>query len=288
MKSWLAHVFLPRKRNRHRPWILHPHGLALVSTIIVGLHISLAIILHFPIFPDILGTDNTITSTEVLANINEKRSEHNLPALKFNEQLSSAAREKGADMFEQAYWAHTSPEGTEPWDFIDSSGYRYSVAGENLARNFHSAEMMTSAWMASPTHRANILHTEYQDTGIAVVEGTMNGKSATVVVQLFGTPERVPFAELPDQAYATTRMVVNASAQNADSILGAQMEITPVHFYRGGIFVILSLLLGVLAYDMHLANRKNLRRNVSKNLAHIILLLAVITTVFLAENGSLL
>lgn len=288
MRSWLAHAVLPRKSNRHRAWLLHPHGLGIISTIIVGLHITLAVVLHFPIFPNVLGTNNEITSAEVLANINKERKEQALPALQWNEQLSQAAQKKAENMFQESYWAHTSPNGQEPWDFIDEAGYTYSVAGENLARNFHSTEMMVSAWMASPTHRENILHSQYQDTGIAIVKGTLNGKQATVVVQLFGTPERVPFADLPDQAYATTKMVVNTGAQNTDSILGAQLEIAPVHFYRSGVLVILTILLGVLAYDMLHAHRKNLRKNVSKNLAHIILLIAVITTVFLAESGSLL
>lgn len=288
MRSWLAHAFLPRRSNRHRPWLLHPNGLAIISTIIVGLHISLAIVLHFPIFPDVLGAEKNITPTEVLASINKQRTEEHLPVLQSNPQLEAAAQRKAEDMFQSSYWAHTSPDGQEPWDFIEESGYAYSVAGENLARNFHSTEMMVAAWMASPTHRDNILHTEYQDTGIAVVNGTLNGKPTTVVVQLFGTPEKVPFADLPDQAYATTRMVVNTGVANADSVLGAQLEVTPIHFYRAGVLIILALLLGVLTYDMLHAHRKNLRRNVSKNLAHIILLIAVITTVFLAEGGRLL
>ncbi len=142
--------------------------------------------------------------------------------------------------------------------------------------------------MASPTHRENILHSEYEETGLAVVEGTMDGKETILVVQLFGTPEEAALAELPERAYATTRMVVNTATQNTDSILGAQLEITPIHLYRGGIVTILSILVGVLVYDMFHAERKKLRREVGKNLAHIILLIAVITTVLLAEGGSLL
>ncbi|MCD8484017.1 CAP domain-containing protein [Candidatus Woesebacteria bacterium] len=288
---WLSHTFLPHKRNHHRPWILHPHGLAMVAIVVVAIHISLALVLHFPIFPNVLGESDNITPTAVLEQINIERQENNLAPLQWNDQLSLAAQQKGQDMLQRGYWAHTSPSGEEPWDFIAESGYTYSVAGENLARNFHSTEMMLSAWMASPTHRANIVHTKYADTGIAVLKGTMNGKPTTLVVQLFGTPEDSAVAnapELPQQAYAATQVMVNSAANNASNVLGAQLELTPVHFYRAGILTVLAILLGVLTYDMLNAQNKKLKRNVGKNLAHIILLIAVITTVLLAESGSLL
>ncbi len=286
---WLTHTFLPHKKNNHRPWLLHPHGLATVSIVVVALHVSLALVLHFPIFPNVLGEADNITSSDVLSEINKERSAQNLPPLNLSAELSAAAQEKGADMIRQGYWSHTSPTGTEPWDFIHESGYEYSVAGENLARNFHNTDMMVSAWMASQTHRANILHEQYQDTGIAVVKGVMNGRPTTVVVQLFGTPEESPVAvNLPERAYSATQMVVNNAVGSTTNVLGAQISLTPVHFYRAGILTVLAILMGVLTYDMLHAQSKKLKRNVSKNLAHIILLIATIATVLLAEGGSLL
>lgn len=288
---WLSHLFLPLKRNQHRPWILHPHGLGLVAIVVVSLHISLALILHFPIFPNVLGETDNITTDQVFEQINSQRVNHNLTPLQLNTQLNQAAQQKGQDMLRRGYWAHTSPSGEEPWDFIAKSGYSYNVAGENLARNFHSTEMMISAWMSSPTHRENIIHSKYEDTGIAVVKGTINGKPTTIVVQLFGTPDESGFAgqaELPQQAYAATQVIMNSAANSATNVLGAQLELTPVHFYRAGILTVLAILLGVFTFDMLNAHNKKLKRNVSKNLAHIILLIAVITTVFLAESGSLL
>jgi len=288
MRSWLAHTFLPHKRNKHRAWLLHPPGLATVATAIVGIHISLAVLLHFPILPGVLGENSTLTQSEVLSEINRQRTDDGLPELHNSPALAQAAQQKAEDMFSRSYWAHTSPDGIEPWDFIENSGYKYSIAGENLARNFHSTKMMVSAWMASPTHRQNILHTDYRDTGIAIVEGTINGKQTTVVVQLFGAPERQALADLPDQAYATTKIVVNTLGSADTNVLGAQLQMTPVHFYRAGIVTILAILLGVVGYDSLQLKNKRHRRQVGKNLAHIILLIAVITTVLLAESGTLL
>jgi hypothetical protein len=61
------------------------------------------------------------------------------------------------------------------------------VAVENLARDFDSTDAMLSAWMTSPTHRENIVHSKYKDIGVAVVNGTLDGVETTLVVQMFGT-----------------------------------------------------------------------------------------------------
>lgn len=66
--------------------------------------------------------------------------------------------------------------------------YQYAYAGENLAKNFTTADAATTAWMASPKHRANILSSHYSDVGYAVVDGTLDGKHTTLIVSLFATP----------------------------------------------------------------------------------------------------
>ena len=91
-------------------------------------------------------------------------------------------------MFNKQYWAHTAPDGKEPWDFMSEAGYSYQVAGENLARDFSTTSAMVAAWMASPTHRANIMNGRYTEIGIAVINGTLEGVETTLVVQMFGTP----------------------------------------------------------------------------------------------------
>jgi len=39
-------------------------------------------------------------------------------------------------MLQNNYFDHYSPSGKSPWDFIDSTGYYFQYAGENLAMNF--------------------------------------------------------------------------------------------------------------------------------------------------------
>lgn len=49
--------------------------------------------------------------------------------------------------------------------FLDKAGYHYE--GENLAKDFSNTADMFVAFMASPTHKANIVKAQYTHIGIA-------------------------------------------------------------------------------------------------------------------------
>ncbi len=129
-----------------------------------------------------------ITPAAVIELTNHARITNGLGTLTENTKLSQAAREKAEDMIKNDYFAHTSPAGLDPWYWVKKAGYAYKAAGENLAINYTDATAQESAWMKSKTHRANILNTNYRETGVAVVEGKINGQKSIVTVQLFGTP----------------------------------------------------------------------------------------------------
>ncbi|MFC1656824.1 CAP domain-containing protein [Patescibacteria group bacterium] len=150
-----------------------------------------------------VGASTTITSSEIIRLTNIERSKKNLPQLSYNSSLSTAARNKGAHMLQYDYWSHTAPDGTTPWYWILNSGYNYLYAGENLAKDFIDASSVISAWMSSTTHRNNLLNNNFQDIGVAVVEGDLGGESTILVIQMFGqnknlaksTPNRTPNIE---------------------------------------------------------------------------------------------
>lgn len=129
----------------------------------------------------------SLTSDNVLNEVNQVRIQNGVPALKKNNQLALAAERKGQNMITYAYWAHTNPTtGATPWSFILGTGYRKRYLGENLARNYNDTTPLLSAWMNSPTHKANLIASKYKETGIAVVTGTVNGQEWTVVIEEFG------------------------------------------------------------------------------------------------------
>ncbi len=151
---------------------------------------------------------SSVTSGALLRLANESRKQAGLQELKQSDQLKQAAEAKAKDMFKNDYFAHTSPKGLTPWHWIKQAGYQYSFAGENLAINYESAESQHKAWMKSTTHRANILSDKYQEVGVAVVAGKIDGKEALVTVQVFASPKVIPVATKPKEYLPTTEALV--------------------------------------------------------------------------------
>jgi hypothetical protein len=172
----------PHKGNHFRPHLTRRYGLlaVLVAALTVqGLY-------NVGSGGSVLGVATTITSEQLLTVTNAQREKAGLKGLVGNEKLARAAAMKAGDMFEKQYWAHESPNGAAPWYWIDQVGYSYDYAGENLAKNFRTAESAMTAWMASPDHRANVLGVHYSEVGFAVVDGVLDGEQTTLLVALYG------------------------------------------------------------------------------------------------------
>ena len=119
---------------------------------------------------------------------NQNRQSQNLSPLVVSPTLNNVAEMKVKDMAKFGYFAHTSPDGKEPWYWFNLAGYKYEYAGENLAVDFNDSTDVALAWMNSPTHKANILKNSYTEVGTAVATGTYQGNSTIFVAQEFGRP----------------------------------------------------------------------------------------------------
>ncbi|MBP9727862.1 MAG: hypothetical protein KBD27_00630 [Candidatus Moranbacteria bacterium] len=159
---------------------IHKKTHAVIPLVLIGIASSFTFVLTV--------VASGIVPSEVVALVNSARERVSLPGLTENAQLSEAARAKAEDMIKNDYFSHTSPKGVEPWYWIKQAGYQYQAAGENLAINYTNAKEQHEAWMKSTTHRANILNTRYQEIGVAVVKGKVNGKESLVTVEFFGSP----------------------------------------------------------------------------------------------------
>jgi uncharacterized protein YkwD len=126
-----------------------------------------------------------LTSQQILSVLNRDRERHGLDSLTLNPTLNLAALAKAEDMVSRDYFAHVSPDGTKPWYWFNIVGYNYAYAGENLAEGYTNARDLENSWMASPTHRANILSPFYSEVGLAVVDRD----NTNIVVQFFGAKE---------------------------------------------------------------------------------------------------
>jgi uncharacterized protein YkwD len=142
-----------------------------------------------PLFANDKANSVVLLKSKVVAETNFQRQENGLPALTENTKLEKAAAIKANDMFENQYFEHVSPSGTDPGKLVQNYGYNYIIAGENLILgNFSGEKEVIDDWMASPGHRANILNNRYTEIGVAVVKGTYKGQEVWIGVQEFGLP----------------------------------------------------------------------------------------------------
>jgi uncharacterized protein YkwD len=135
-----------------------------------------------------------ITSENIVNAVNKEREARFLQPLKVNPRLETAAKKKSTDMIVRNYFEHYA-FNMSPWAFILNEGYQYSVAGENLAMGYKTAEGVVGAWMNSPAHRANILNPEFQEIGVGVVKGEYNDNGqavdTTLTTEMSATPKPV-------------------------------------------------------------------------------------------------
>lgn len=133
------------------------------------------------------GTSGTQTSSmnsdekEVFDLINKQRTNNGLPALKNDSEVQRIARIKAQDMVDNNYFSHNSPTYGSPFDMLKSFKVSYKTAGENIAANSSNSSAVT-AWMNSSGHKANILNSSFNYTGIGVVSSPRYGK---MYVQMF-------------------------------------------------------------------------------------------------------
>lgn len=144
-----------------------------------------------------------MSQSSLLRSTNEQREAFKKPILTLNNQLSAAAQAKANDMASRNYWSHNTPDGNEPWIFVDQAGYKYQKAGENLAYGFSTSNQVVVGWMNSSTHKANLLDNSFSDVGFGFANANdfqQNGKE-TVVVAMYGRPvdDFTNLATLPNQ-----------------------------------------------------------------------------------------
>lgn len=305
--NWIHHFFVPRERNNFRARALHLHSLATYLLFFLSLSF---IATYSNTYSDVLGYATDVTIEKLYTLTNEEREKNGLEPLVYNEQLSAAAQQKAQDMFARNYWSHYGPDGTTPWSFILSTGYKYEYAGENLAKNFLFSDGVVRAWMESPTHRENILRQEYSEIGFAVVDGVLNGEETTLVVQMFGTPfggpalvqasDRNPAFEqaaAPEQlpAQDAQEVLVQQPKNPSTNGLTAQAPVsesglswTKVLYNSKMIF--LFFLLATFILDFYIAVKLNIIQvhMRGKHLAHIFFLFFIISGLLIIVQGKIL
>jgi uncharacterized protein YkwD len=111
----------------------------------------------------------------VLYLINTIRVSNGLGALQANQVLTNIARLRCNDMIANSYFSHYTPDGQNIFNILQKNDVAYINAGENLGNSsppsHGTPEAFANAWMASPSHKANVLRSVYTKIGIGVVDG---------------------------------------------------------------------------------------------------------------------
>ena len=154
---------------------------------LTALALALALIAPMSLFADSRSRVRTGMAAAVVAEMNRERAVYGLKPLRINALLSDAAVDRLADMFGKRYFGHVSPDGVQPWSWVERRGYNYREVGENLAVGYPSAEEIVDGWMHSPHHRANILKGAFDEVGVAIAPGSpQRGFRGPTVVALYG------------------------------------------------------------------------------------------------------
>lgn len=311
----LKHLFVPHESNNQKAKILHSSNLLLIAVGLIGFQLIIGF--TSKAFPKVLGYAANISPEEVIRLTNVERANHGLGSLSANSALSQAALAKGNDMLAKGYWAHFAPDGTSPWSFFLSFGYKYKYAGENLARDFSDAGSAVSAWMNSPTHRENILNSNYQEIGIGVVEGNLAGVDTTIIVQFFGTPlentttnitevkakdvtlaPSSPSSVLPKATTTpkpsptpslTPTPTPTTTPEQIVTATGSSVAfVSPFSSTKGVSLLVLGLLLMLLSIDLIVVKRNRIIRTGGKNLAHIAFLGMILAVILILKAGQII
>ncbi|MCW2926656.1 MAG: hypothetical protein JWM86_624 [Thermoleophilia bacterium] len=111
----------------------------------------------------------------VLELINQERAKAGLGSVGYNGTLDDAAEKHASHMSQVGKMAHDGIGDGDPGSRIRAEGWR-NAWGENVATGQTSPEQVVREWMASPTHRKNILDPSFRSMGVGYVTGA-NGRS---------------------------------------------------------------------------------------------------------------
>lgn len=113
---------------------------------------------------------STLLNPEVARDlINGYRKQNGLKPLQINAALTAAAKAHSRDLAKWDRISHFGSDGSNPWDRVKRSGYNARLAAENVGTGQVSFEEVLKGWKDSPGHNKNLLLSDAEQMGIALV-----------------------------------------------------------------------------------------------------------------------
>ncbi|WP_262268538.1 CAP domain-containing protein [Microvirga yunnanensis] len=148
-------------------------------------------------------TTPTNLETYFLQLVNEARTSAGVKSLTFDGELLDSSDAHSAWMDQTDTFSHTGVNGSSAGTRMTTAGYGWQGWGENIAYvsgdlTEATVRQLHTNLMNSPGHYANIVNGSYEEIGIGLKEGTINGYKVVFVTQNFGTPNALERAEADD------------------------------------------------------------------------------------------
>ncbi len=113
--------------------------------------------------------------TEMFARLNAYRVENGLSSLAYSGTLQEAANGYAYRLYNEDFFDHVAPDGSEPGDRAVAAGFCHRFVGENLAMGTNilstAAEAM-HGFENSPDHNENMLRPQWDFVGIGFLHIT--------------------------------------------------------------------------------------------------------------------
>lgn len=192
MRATFKKYFVPHEKNNYHPHVLHKKRVVFYGVLGLGMKVlviafALLVPLSAYMAPDVLRDQ----AKKIVSLVNELRLQKGSRVLEVVPALTLSSQAKADDMAKNHYFSHTSPDGKTVASLELKYGYDYEFAGENLAMGFNSPKEVVDAWKKSATHYANLVDTDFNNTGIGVKSGEYDGVATAFVAMHFGAPRAV-------------------------------------------------------------------------------------------------
>jgi serralysin len=154
-------------------------------------------------------TTPTSLETLFLQLVNGARAKAGVRPLAFDGELLDSSNAHSAWMDRTDTFSHAGVNGSSPGDRMAAAGYGAQGWGENIAyvsggMTEATVRQLHANLMNSPGHYANIVNGSFEEIGIGLKQGTIDGYNVVFVTQNFGMPNAAERAEPDDVGAPTT------------------------------------------------------------------------------------
>lgn len=123
----------------------------------------------------------------MLAAINAVRAGVGADPLTLCAPIERAAQAYAETMTRTQVFSHVGSDGSQAWERMAAQGYRWSWAGENIAKGHPDVASVMAGWIASPGHYRNLVNPGFRHVGLGLAA---DAAGANWWVQDFGAGGR--------------------------------------------------------------------------------------------------